>query len=99
MSTIFPVIICLGAAIALLMVFSKKTEPIPATPDEVARTIEDFIEDKSGDHDWDEFLHFPLADAYLESVRKKCDSVFTDYPATQKGHYCSDTGMAVLRQL
>ncbi len=99
MSTVFIVIICLVAVVALLMAFSKKTQPISATSEEVATSIENFVEGRGGDHDWDDFLHFPLTDTYLESVRKKCDSVFTEYPATLKGHYCSDAGTAVLRAL
>lgn len=78
MSTVVIVIICLFAAVALLIASSKKTQPISATPEEVATIIENFVEGRGGDHDWDDFLHFPLADAYLESIRKKCDSVFTE---------------------
>ncbi len=94
-------LIILGVAAALFgaAILAKKRAPVAVTHEEVATTIERFLDGTCGDHDWDDFLHFSIADPYLELVRKKCDSVFLEYPATQKGHYCSDKGTEVLRQL
>jgi hypothetical protein len=92
-------IVCLFLALVLLAFGSRKPEVIPATHEQVAKALEDFIEDKGGDHDWDDFLHSPIKDSFLESVRKRCEDVFDEYPAKEKGFYCSDEGMRVLRGL
>jgi hypothetical protein len=77
----------------------KPPEAFDVSPEEVAIAIEDFVEGRGGDHDWDDFLHWKIADPFLESVRKKCEEVFHEYRATQKGYYCSDEGVKVLRAL
>jgi hypothetical protein len=77
----------------------KTPEAFDVSPEEVAIAIEGFVEGRGGDHDWDDFLHWKIADPFLESVRKKCEEVTDKYPATQKGHYCSEEGVQILRAL
>jgi hypothetical protein len=95
------IIIVLGVLAALVgvAVLAKRPPPCVATHEEFAKAIEDFLEATGGDHDWDDFLHWRIADPFLESVRKKCGDIYEEYPATEKGHYCSDEGTEVLRGL
>jgi hypothetical protein len=67
--------------------------------EEVAATIEQFLDGTCGPHDWDDFTSVEIRDPYLDSVRAKCDSVANQYPATKPGHYCNEEGLAALRRL
>lgn len=99
MNTIAILVICLGVAVFLLAFVSKRKLTYATTHEEVAKAIEDFLEERGGDHDWDDFLHWNITDLYLESVRKKCCDIYDEYPATKDGHYCSEEGFKVLREL
>jgi hypothetical protein len=70
-----------------------------ATPQEVARLIDDFLDGKSRPYDWDDFISIKIEDSYLDSVRKTCREVPEKYPADKKGHYCNAEGFVVLRAL
>jgi hypothetical protein len=95
------IIIILGVLAALVggAVLAKPRPPFVATHEEVAKAIEDFLQATGGDHDWDDFLNWRIADPFLESVREKCGDIYEEYPATEKGHYCGDEGVEVLRGL
>ena len=64
--------------------------------EEVAVEIENFLEGKGGDWDWDDFLSVRQKDPYLDRVRIKCDTL---PPAGNEGGYCSEEGYEVLRNL
>jgi hypothetical protein len=67
--------------------------------EEAAAVIEAFVEDRSGEWDWDDFTSTKRRDEFLESVRERCLRVYDDYPAEKEGHYCSAEGIAILRAL
>ena len=69
------------------------------TREEVAKTIEDFVNGTGGKWDWDDFTAMRLDNAELDTVRHKCFSVRDEFPSTNPQQYCSDAGMQVLRDL
>ena len=69
------------------------------TREEVAKTIEDFVNGTGGKWDWDDFISIRLQDAELDAVRKKCFSVRDEFPPADDRQYCSEAGMQVLRDL
>jgi hypothetical protein len=86
--------------IVLIAIALKSSETqFSATHADVAKEIENFINGTGKEHDWDDFLHWSISDPFLEKVRKKCEDVYDEYPATEKGHYCSSEGLEVLRML
>ena len=66
---------------------------------EAAAVIEAFIDGRSGKWDWDDYTSIKKKDDFLESVRLRCARACDDYPAKDKGVYCSADGIAVLRAL
>ena len=69
------------------------------TREEVAKTIENFVNGTGGKWDWDDFTAMRLDDPELDAVRHKCFSVRDEFPSTDSQQYCSATGMQVLRDL
>jgi hypothetical protein len=69
------------------------------TREEIAKTIEGFVNRTDGKWDWDDFLAIRLQDAELDEVRKKCVSVRDEFPPSDDRQYCSEAGMQVLRDL
>ncbi len=66
---------------------------------EVADTIERFVDGTCGKWDWDDFCCVPISDPHLDSIRARCIALPQDYPLVEKGHYCSEAGIEVLRQI
>ncbi|WP_309662678.1 hypothetical protein [Sphingomonas sp.] len=60
------------------------------TPEDVLRYLEDFVEGRGGDWDWDDFTGIPITDPFLERIREEAASV--ELPLTENGR-------ATLRQL
>ena len=69
------------------------------TQTEVANEIEAFVEDRSGEWDWDEFISLRLADPELDAIRRLCASLPKIDPPTAAGHYCGERGMAIMAKL
>ncbi|PYT30898.1 MAG: hypothetical protein DMG57_06755 [Acidobacteria bacterium] len=70
------------------------------TKEEVAKYIEDFLNDGGGPHDWDDFISIRIRkNPELEAIRLKCGRLPDLYPPVERGQYCSDEGMEVLRQV
>jgi hypothetical protein len=88
------------AVIALLYVFKKHVDATPdPSKEEIAATINDFIEGKGGPHDWDNFTTYPLKNPELEKIRKECFEIGIAYPGKKKTEWCSDEGVAELRRI
>jgi hypothetical protein len=64
-----PILIPLAALAGL---FSK---PIRRTPGEVADYLSDFIEDRSGPCDWDDFTSLRIADPALDAIRMRATEI------------------------
>ena len=45
------------------------------TPKEVAGYIEDFIEGWGGEWDWDDFTSIPIANPWLDAIRRDAERV------------------------
>jgi hypothetical protein len=68
----------------------------PTEREQVAATIESFVDGSCGQYDWDDLISIPRTDQTLEAVCRYCASTSDLYP-TKKG-WCSDEGAATLRQ-
>jgi hypothetical protein len=66
---------------------------------EVADIIERFVNGTGGKWDWDDFISWPIADPQLDAIRARCAGLSQEFQTTQKGHYCSEAGVEVLRQM
>jgi hypothetical protein len=69
------------------------------TSEEVATTIEGFVNGTGRQWDWDGFTSIRIDDPELESIRQKCLSVRDEYPPTKPADYCGEAGMEVMRKL
>jgi len=67
------------------------------TRGEVADIIENFLDGRGGEWDWDEFTSISIKDAYLDGIRCKCASLRDEYPPQKPNEYCSDAGAAIMR--
>jgi hypothetical protein len=72
---------------------------IQRTKPEVADIIEKFLDGTSGKWDWDDFCSLSIADSYLDSVRIQCSELNLICPHTEKGHYCCQDGLEIMREL
>lgn len=61
---------CIIIGIICQKVFGLKSTA-DLTPLDVANYLEDWIDGKGGDWDWDDFTSIPITDPYLESVREE----------------------------
>ena len=66
---------------------------------EVADTIERFVDGICGKWEWDDFISFEIVDPQLEAIRIRSAGLSQEFPTTQKGYYCSEAGLEVLRQM
>jgi hypothetical protein len=69
------------------------------TSEEVANTIDGFINGTGRQWDWDGFTSIRIDDPELEEIRKKCVAIPAEFPPTTKTAYCSDGGLQVMRDL
>jgi hypothetical protein len=69
------------------------------TPEEVANTIEGFVDGTGSQWDWDGFTSIRLSDPELETIRQKCVSIRDEFPSPDSSRYCSDEGLAVMREI
>lgn len=61
---------CIIIVIICQKAFGLKST-VDLTPLDVASYLEDWIEGKGGDWDWDDFTSIPITDPFLESVREE----------------------------
>lgn len=66
---------------------------------EMADTIERFVQGICSRWDWDDFCTAPIIDPQLDTIRLRCVDLPEEFPATQKGHYCSEAGFEALREM
>jgi hypothetical protein len=84
----------------LVLMFAMAALPIKrkATREDVAKSIEDFVNGNGGPWDWDDFISCRIADEELETIRIKCLRTQSEYPAGPN-RWCNDQGIDVLRDL
>lgn len=69
------------------------------TSEEVAKTIEGFVDGTGRQWDWDGFTSIRIDDPELEAIRQRCIAVRDEFPPAKAGDYCSPGGMEVMRRL
>ena len=69
------------------------------TPEEIANTIESFVNGTGGQWAWDGFISIRLSDPELEAIRQKCLSIRDEFPPTDPRAYCSEAGLEAMRQI
>jgi hypothetical protein len=58
---------------------------------EIAQILEDFLDEKGNDFDWDDFTHgTPLRDQRLESIRVRCAGLTQEFPPEKPSEYCNE---------
>jgi hypothetical protein len=67
------------------------------TAEEVAATIENFVEGRGGPWDWDDFVSFEIVDPQLDAIRERCNRLSEEFPAGERGGYCGPEGVDVMR--
>lgn len=84
--------------VAAALVAKLFEKPVVRTRSEVADMIQAFIDGSSNDYAWDDFVcGGRIADPALEAIRARCAVLDEEFPATQPGHYCSESGVQVMR--
>ena len=69
------------------------------TAEEVANTIEGFVNGTGKQWDWDGFTSIRLDDPELEAIRKKVVDLPVEFPADNPTDYCSAAGMEKMREM
>ena len=69
------------------------------TPEEVANTIEGFVNGAGNQWAWDGFTSIRLDDPELEAIRQKLVSLPAEFPPSNPKEYCSEAGMEKMRQI
>ena len=69
------------------------------TREEVADTIDGFINGTGRQWDWDGFTSIRIDDPELEAIRQKCVALPVEFPPATTKDYCSEAGIQVMRDL
>ena len=69
------------------------------TPEEVANTIEGFINGTGNQWAWDGFTSIRLDDPDLEAIRQQIVSMPVKHPPAHPKDYTNEAGMAQMRQI
>lgn len=83
----------------ILLVARRRSRGAKITVSEVRDYLEQFLSGEGSPYDWDDFLSIRLSDPYLESIKRRAHRLEGDYPPTEPGHWCSDEGEKILREL
>lgn len=76
------------------LIFSMKR-----TPEQVANTIEGFVNGGGNQWDWDGFTSIRIDDPELEKIRQRCIAIRDEHPPDKVTDYCSPAGMEEMRKL
>ena len=69
------------------------------TSEEVATTIEGFVNGTGRQWDWDGFTSIRIDDPELEKIRQRCIAIRDEFPPQNPTDYCSPAGMEAMRKL
>ena len=69
------------------------------TPEEVANTIEGFVNGADNQWAWDGFTSIRIDDPDLEAIRQKIVALPVEFPPANPRAYCSEAGMERMRQM
>jgi hypothetical protein len=82
----------------ILTMWRGRNKKVDLTREQVAVTIQNFLDGSGGQWDWDDFLSFQIADPRLEEIRERCNGLSEEFPATEAGHYCGPGGVELMRR-
>jgi hypothetical protein len=68
------------------------------TPEEVANTIDGFVNGTGNQWAWDGFISIRLDDPELEAIREKIVALPVEFPPSNPKDYCSAAGTEKMRQ-
>ena len=69
------------------------------TAEEVANTIEGFLNGTGKQWDWDGFTSIRLDDPELDTIRKKIVDLPLEFPPDNPTDYCNAAGMEKMREM
>ena len=69
------------------------------TPEEVANTIEGFVNGGDNQWAWDGFTSIRIDDPELEAIRQKIVALPIEFPAANPRDYTSEAGMQRMREI
>jgi hypothetical protein len=65
---------------------------------EVAQVLQNFIESRGKDWDWDDYTSgVVFEDPYLQGIQTRMSGLPDEFPPETKGHYCGPEGFQVIR--
>jgi hypothetical protein len=73
----------IAALVLLLLAWLYRRRGVVRSKDEVAKYIEDFLQGRSHDRDWDEFTSVHIRDPYLDRIRRDCSDATSNRLALQ----------------
>ncbi len=65
-------IVLIGILIVLVLLRLTRWGAAVRTREEVAQYIENFIDGRGGEWDWDDFTSVAIKDPYLDRIRRQC---------------------------
>ena len=68
------------------------------TREQVANTIEGFVNGTGNQWDWDGFTSIRIDDPELEKIRQRIIAVRDEFPPDKPADYCSPAGMEAMRK-
>jgi hypothetical protein len=68
------------------------------TKSEVAQFLDDFLHDRGGAWDWDDFTSIPIKDPALERIRLGCATLPERFPPAHCREYCNEEGRAEIEE-
>ena len=78
---------------------STRNAAIGMSPSEAADAIDRFLRGEGDPYDWDDFTSVTTHDPIVEEARLRCVRIRDEFPPTDPGTYCSQAGLAALREL
>jgi hypothetical protein len=66
--------------------------------DDAIQTIRDFLENKGGIWDWDDFLSCPAREPQVRELQGFCLGLHYEFPPSHKAEYCNEEGFRKLRK-
>lgn len=66
---------------------------------ELKKLILDFINDESGEWDWDDFISIKQNDPEIEEIRQFCLNLPENYPSPNPNEYCNEDGVIELKKI
>ena len=88
-------ILALAAAWA---VFGKRRQNAPVTQKQFADMLDDFIEGRRGDSEWEAFCDGPVAEPSLAIIQSRLSLIDEEFPPDKAYQICSAAGLDILRR-